>query len=84
MEYGTGPVPPHSQKGTPMYEMRAESTGDRRELFWHVIAKDGTARTLCGCHLEPPRPIEALPDSAFDRYCARCMAAVHTAGESRT
>lgn len=61
-----------------MYEMRAESTVDRGELVWHVIAKDAPASTLCGSHLAPP-PAHPDDEAAKDRYCAPCMTAFGSA-----
>ncbi|MGW0396004.1 hypothetical protein ACWDYJ_35120 [Streptomyces sp. NPDC003042] len=65
-----------------MYEMRAESTLDRSELVWHVLAKDRAAGTLCGCLLAPA-PAEPLPEPAAERYCAPCMNAFSVTVESR-
>lgn len=69
----------HAQKGTPMYEMRAEATGDRCEVIWHVLAKDTMAGTLCGGRLAPEAVSgwEALT-AATERYCDPCMAAFGT------
>ncbi|MFJ4775744.1 hypothetical protein [Streptomyces sp. NPDC088762] len=63
-----------------MYEMRAESTDDRCELIWHVVAKDTIAGTLCGGHLAPrATPDEPAVTAATERYCDPCMAAFGTA-----
>ncbi len=80
----SGPVPlPTMKKGTPMYEMRAESTVDRGELVWHVIAKDVPASTLCGSRLAPPL---AAPhgEATAERYCGLCMTAFGSAIQSGT
>ncbi|MFD9407480.1 hypothetical protein ACFWBN_10760 [Streptomyces sp. NPDC059989] len=62
-----------------MYEMRAESTGDRCELIWHVVAKDTTAGTLCGGSLAPYVPTaEPGAAAATERYCDPCMTAFGT------
>lgn len=64
-----------------MYEMRAESTVDRGELVWHVIAKDAPASTLCGSHLAPP--LAAMHSEATaERYCNPCMTAFSSAIQS--
>lgn len=68
-----------------MYEMRAESTSDRGELIWHVIAKDATADTLCGSLLAPLQSaIEAAAVPVTERYCAPCMTAFSTAMQGST
>ncbi|MGW0365547.1 hypothetical protein [Streptomyces sp. NPDC002990] len=77
------PDRPSRQKGTPMYEMRAESTPGRPEMLWHVIAKDQATGTLCGYILAPDRTVTALlSEGAAERYCVPCMTAFRAAMES--
>ncbi|MCB5183345.1 hypothetical protein [Streptomyces antimicrobicus] len=57
-----------------MYEMRAESSDDRRRLVWHVLAKDASASALCGFRL-PAEPdiAPAGEEPEAEHYCAPCM-----------
>ncbi|MEU6890259.1 hypothetical protein ABZ934_00385 [Streptomyces sp. NPDC046557] len=64
-----------------MYEMRAESSAERGQLLWHVIAKDTTLSTLCGSLLSPGRPPVPPTEPTADHYCAACMHAVRAQGE---
>lgn len=82
MESGSAGVFP-TQKGTPMYEMRAEPTMDKRELVWHVIAKDATAGTLCGSHLPTPPHPATDGEATAERYCVPCMTAFSSAVRER-
>ncbi|WP_274562427.1 hypothetical protein [Streptomyces spiramyceticus] len=67
-----------AQKGTPMYEMRAESTVGKAELIWHVISKEATDSTLCGRPVTLSSPAAPLPqnETTAERYCPSCMTAV--------
>ncbi|MER5777554.1 hypothetical protein ABT144_25355 [Streptomyces sp. NPDC002039] len=56
-----------------MYEMRAESTSDRHQLVWHVIAKEATLNTLCGFQLGPDQAAKSMTEPGSERYCAPCM-----------
>ncbi|MFC9292588.1 hypothetical protein ACFTWH_30440 [Streptomyces sp. NPDC057011] len=63
-----------------MYEMRAESTADRCELIWHVVAKAPMAGTLCGGLIAPDAfAAGTAPTAATERYCDPCMTAFGTA-----
>ncbi|MFG2875436.1 hypothetical protein ACGFYU_10575 [Streptomyces sp. NPDC048337] len=62
-----------------MYEMRAESTADRCELIWHVVAKAPMAGTLCGGLIAPDAfATGPAVTAATERYCDPCMTAFGT------
>lgn len=79
---GTGRLSGPREKGTPMYEMRAEATADRGELIWHVISKGTSASPLCGVPLELSPATAPQLEAAVERYCSSCMDAFSTALKS--